>query len=253
MLRRADQVEQLHLMRDLVYIEPTHNCVVIMAGGRGERLRPLTDSCPKPMLLVQSKPVLEVILERCIESGFNTFYISVNYLKERIIDYFEDGSKWGVNIRYIEEEEPLGTIGSLNLIPQKPTLPFLVINGDVLTRVNYKDILNYHKQHSADATICVRQHEITVPYGVVKFDGTKVSQIQEKPLHTEYVNAGVYVLNPDMIDLISSHRHCDMPEILLEAIDTNMNVVGFPLHEYWIDIGQPDSFQKALKEIEWTN
>ena len=253
MLNAAGQVEQLHLMRDLVYVEPLSNYVVIMAGGRGERLRPLTNSCPKPMLLVHSKPILEVILERCVESGFSNFYISVNYLKEHITDYFGDGSRWGVNIEYIQEDKPLGTVGSLSLLPQKPTAPFLVINGDVLTRVNYGDILDYHKQNSAHATICVRQHETTIPYGVVTMSGVKVSHIAEKPLHTEYVNAGVYVFSPDMLDLIASERRCDMPEVILDAIDANLNVVGFPLHEYWIDIGQPDSFQKALSEVNWTD
>ena len=225
------------------------NWVLIMAGGRGERLRPLTDSCPKPMLLLGSRPLLEIILEGCVESGFRKFFISVNYLKNQIIDYFEGGEKWGIQIEYIQEDRPLGTAGSLALLPEFPRRPMLVVNGDVLTKVNYSDILQFHDEHRALATICVRQHETKIPYGVVKTSGVDVSGVEEKPTHAEYVNAGVYVISPSFLRLMEKGEQYDMPDLLISAIKAQNKVVAFPLHEYWLDVGHPDSLQQATGDL----
>ena len=167
-LDTCGRVVKLLLLQELLNPHQLTNAVVIMAGGKGTRLRPHTENCPKPMLTVGDKPMLEILLEQCIASGFRDFYFSVNYLKEQIIDYFADGNRWGVSINYLIENEPLGTAGSLQLLPDFLKDPFLVLNGDVLTCLDISQILQFHIEHNAQATLCVRQHEFTLPFGVVQ-------------------------------------------------------------------------------------
>ena len=166
---------------DLSHSKPLDNFVVIMAGGEGKRLRPLTENCPKPMLRIKNKPILEILLEQFQGNGFKNFYISVNYLKENIIDYFKDGSHLGLNINYIEEEKPLGTIGSLSLIKPKPNQDLIVVNGDVLTKIDYSNLLDFHKKNNAIATVCLREFQTTIPYGVVDIKNTEIKKFLEKP------------------------------------------------------------------------
>ncbi|ABV51057.1 Nucleoside-diphosphate-sugar pyrophosphorylase [Prochlorococcus marinus str. MIT 9215] len=223
-----------------------NNPVIIMAGGLGSRLRPHTDKCPKPMLKINGKPILEIIIKNCIDSGFREFFISVNYLKNIIKDYFGDGSKWGIKISYLEENEPLGTGGSLILLPKDLKNPFLVLNGDVLTKFNPSKLLEFHNKNNATATLSVREYILEVPFGVVETDGLQVTDLLEKPSYPKLVNAGVYVLNPNVISLIKNEEKLDMPELLLRVQQRSQKVIAFPIHEYWLDIGRLESLKKAF-------
>ena len=190
-LDEQDRVVELLLLQEL--LTPVHlpNPVVIMAGGKGTRLWPHTEHCPKPMLPVDGKPMLEILLEQCIASGFRKFYLSVNYLKEQILEYFGNGKAWGVSIDYLVEDEPLGTAGSLRLLPDSAE-SFLVMNGDVLTRLNPSQLLRFHVDHEAAGTLCVREHITTVPFGVVQ---TVWSWLALRPSHRQLVNGGVRLIH----------------------------------------------------------
>lgn len=244
-LDEQGRVVRLFLLEELIKPKKRPNPVVIMAGGEGKRLRPLTQDCPKPMLRVGGKPLLEIILEQCIDAGFQHFYLSVNYLKNQIQDYFGDGARWHVRIDYLEETQPLGTGGALSLLPQKPTEPLLVLNGDVLTRVDYGRLLRFHDEHQAAATLCVREHTTQIPYGVVRMDDMHVLTLEEKPLLSHYVNAGIYLLDPALLDLVPQDRFFNMPTLLEKAMQHQHRVSAFPIHEYWLDVGHPDTFEKA--------
>ncbi len=248
MLDVQGRVVQLLLLRELLSPRQLSNAVVIMAGGKGTRLRPHTENCPKPMLPVANKPILEILLEQCIACGFQQFYLSVNYLKEQIINYFADGCRWGVSINYLVENEPLGTAGSLQLLPDSLTEPFLVLNGDVLTRLHPSQLLHFHSEHHAQATICVREHELTVPFGVVQTNGVELAGFEEKPTYRHLVNAGVYVIDPQLLPLLAPHQHTDMPSLLQSAQQAGHRVAVCPIHEYWIDVGRPESLQQAHRE-----
>ncbi len=242
------RIIRLFLLEELLRPQKRHNTVVLMAGGKGERLRPLTADCPKPMLPVGGRPMLEIILQQCVDAGFSRFFLSVNYLKQQIIEHFGDGSRWGVSVQYLEEETPLGTAGALSLLPKIPAHPLLVMNGDVLTRIDFRQLMNFHQEHGAEATMCVREHVTQIPYGVVQIDGDSVVGLQEKPALSHYVNAGIYVLNPSLLCLLQPGFACDMPA-LLERGRVNGALIGaFPIHEYWLDIGHPETLRRAHGE-----
>ena len=241
-------VVRLFLFEDLIKTSVLPNWVVLMAGGKGKRLRPLTNNCPKPMLRVAGKPVLEIILEQCVESGFKKFFISVNYLKQQIIDYFGDGARWNVEINYLKEDKPLGTVGALGLLYKRPDQPILVINGDVLTRVNFSKLIQFHERQQSFATICVREHETMVPYGVVQLEGSKIVSFDEKPQQTNFVNAGVYALNPEVMDLMSPGQNYDMPQLINLILQKKYHLTAFPIHEYWLDVGHSDTYELANGE-----
>ncbi len=227
------------------------NPVFLMAGGFGRRLRPLTDTCPKPLLKVGGKPILETIIENFASAGFKTFYISVYYLAEQIKDYFSDGQGWGVEINYIEEHEPLGTAGAVGLLPDNLVkLPLIVMNADVLTQIDFTLLLEHHEQHQAEATLCVREYEYQIPYGVVRQEDQRVTSIVEKPVHKCFSNAGVYVLNPSLIKSIRQQGRCDMPDLFNQQIETGARVSTFPIDEYWVDIGREADFARAQGEFE---
>ena len=248
-LDEQGRVVRLFLLEELIKPKKRPNPVVIMAGGEGKRLRPLTQDCPKPMLRVGGKPLLEIILEQCIDSGFQHFYFSVNYLKNQIQDHFGDGARWHVRIDYLVETQPLGTGGALSLLPQKPTEPLLVLNGDVLTRVDYGRLLRLHDEHQAAATMCVREHTTQIPYGVVRMDDLHVLTLEEKPVLSHYVNAGIYLLDPVLLDLVPQDCFFDMPTLLEKAMQRQHRVSAFPIHEYWLDVGHPETLERA--HVEW--
>ena len=244
-LDEKGRVISLLLLHELLSPEQLSNAVVIMAGGKGKRLRPYTEDCPKPMLLVGKKPMLEILLEQCIEIGFRNFYFSVNYLKEQIINHFADGSRWGVSINYLVEDKPLGTAGSLQLLPDSLIDPFLVLNGDVLTRFNPSHLLHFHDDHEAQATLCVREHELTVPFGVVQANGVELTGFEEKPTYRHLVNAGVYVINPKLLQLLKPNQSIDMPSLLQTAQQLGHRVAVCPIHEYWLDVGRRETLQEG--------
>ena len=222
--------------------------VVIMAGGLGSRLLPLTKETPKPMLKIGETPMMEIVLSQCIRSGLKNFYFAVNHLKDQIIEYFGDGTKWGVSIKYLEEEQPLGTAGALKLLPNNLDKPLLVLNGDVLTDLNINNLIKFHIEHDSLATICVREYLESIPFGVVSLDGEKVLEIKEKPSFKHYVNGGVYVLNPEITKLISPGLKVDMPDLINFARGENYKISAYPIHEYWLDVGIPETFKQAKKD-----
>ncbi len=226
------------------------NPVVLMAGGLGSRLRPFTDDCPKPLLKVGSKPLLETIIKNFIEYGFHKFYISLNYKAEMIETHFGDGSQWGIDIAYIRETERKGTAGALALLPEVPNTPLIVMNGDVLTKVNFPLLLNFHSEHNAVATMCVREYSFQVPFGVVKTDQHRLTFIEEKPEYNFFVNAGIYVLDPSVLESIPCDSHFDMPQLFENLLERGKEAVVFPVREYWLDIGRVGDLERANKEFD---
>jgi dTDP-glucose pyrophosphorylase len=245
--RKVCGLETLHhLLKKSRYDNP----VFLMAGGYGKRLKPLTDNTPKPLLKVGSKPILENILEQFINAGFHNFYISTHYKAEMVRDYFGDGSDWNVTIRYVHEEIPLGTAGGLGLLPSNlPNLPLLMINGDILTKIDFAELLGFHLKEGGDATMCVREYNFQVPYGVVKANGRRIISIEEKPVQKFFVNAGIYVFNPSLLDTIDGTSYLDMPSLLENKINDSGQVNIFPVYEYWLDIGVQEQFNQAQKDI----
>lgn len=241
----------LHTLQKLKQSKSYDNPVFIMAGGFGTRLRPLTDSTPKPMLKVGERPILETLLLSFIKSGFSNFYISTHYLPEVIKEHFGDGSKWGANITYVHEESPLGTGGALGLLPSTtPELPLIMVNGDVLTSVDFERVLDFHGQNQATATMCVREYDYQIPYGVVVGDGERIISMEEKPIQRFFVNAGIYVVNPEVFKSVKPNRAIDMPGLLQQRIDSGEDILMFPIHEYWLDIGRMDDFKRAQVDIK---
>jgi dTDP-glucose pyrophosphorylase len=237
-------------LHDLLNKHRYDNPVFLMAGGFGTRLRPLTNNCPKPMLKVGDKPILEQILLGFVNAGFHHFYISTHYMPEVIRDHFGSGEKWGVSIEYIHEEEPLGTGGALGLLPHEDiNLPLFVMNGDLLTSLNIRSFLEFHESHGSLATMCVRKYEHQVPYGVITSEGTQIKSMIEKPVHKFFVNAGIYLLNPELVKSVGRGVRVDMPTLLEQQIEEGRPVNMFPVHEYWLDIGQMGDFQRAQDEV----
>lgn len=240
----------LETMQELVNGRRLDNPVFLMAGGFGTRLHPLTNDCPKPLLKVGDKPILELILESYISAGFHKFFISTHYLPEMIRTHFGDGSRWGVTIRYVHEETPLGTGGALGLLPpEEIELPMFLMNGDLLTRLDYRGLLDYHNEHGGSATMCVREYEFQVPYGVIQSDGQRILSMVEKPVQKWFINAGIYVLSPELIRSVPANQRVDMPTLLERSIEMGADVMMFPVHEYWLDIGRMEDFKRAQQQF----
>jgi NDP-sugar pyrophosphorylase family protein len=235
-------------IEELVRPKEKTNKVVIMAGGRGLRLRPLTESTPKPMLKVGNKPILQTIVEKFAEYGYVNIVMCVNYKSHIIQDYFGDGSSFGVSIEYILEEQRMGTAGALSLLREIPSEPFFVMNGDLLTNVNFEHLHNYHVAENALATMCVREYELAIPYGVVKIKDSRILSIEEKPVQRFFVIAGIYMLSPEVLDFIPKNEFYDMPTLFEKLINASKDVVSFPLREYWIDIGRMSDYERANSE-----
>lgn len=248
-VNEQNRVVGIEFLEELIQPHLKENWVVLMAGGLGSRLRPLTNDCPKPMLKVGNKPLLETILENFIEYGFRHFYISVNYMADMVKDYFGDGTRWGVEIRYLEEDQKLGTAGALSLLPEKPRAPLLVMNGDLLTKVNFRQLLDFHTSHDSMATMCVREYDFQVPYGVVRIDKHRITGIDEKPVQRFFVNAGIYVLSPEALTSIPASGYFDMPTLFETLIAKEAETVVFPIREYWLDIGQLADYDRANGEF----
>lgn len=238
----------LHLLNDL--LAPVHrpNLMVIMAGGQGTRLRPHTENCPKPLLPVGGKPMLEHIILRAKAEGFQHFIVAIHYLGQMIEDYFGDGSHWQVKIDYLRENSPLGTAGALGLLEPHPEMPFLVTNGDVLTDIRYGELLDFHCHHGAAATMAVRLHEWQHPFGVVRIQGVDIIGFEEKPISRSHINAGIYVLEPSALDLLNRSEHCDMPKLFSRLQESAARTIVYPMHEPWLDVGRVDDFERAQAE-----
>jgi dTDP-glucose pyrophosphorylase len=235
----------LHLW-DIIATPPVrYNQMVIMAGGMGTRLRPFTEECPKPLLPVAGKPMLEHIIERAKSEGFSRFLLAIHYKGQMIEDHFGNGDSFDVQIDYLREKFPLGTAGALGLIKPIPDLPFIVTNGDVISDIQYGELLDFHSRQNAIATMAVRLHEWQHPFGVVQMRGVEIVGFEEKPVARSHINAGIYVLQPDALSSLGQDEHCDMPTLFQRLQAEEKCIVGYPMHEPWIDVGRPDDLNRA--------
>lgn len=247
-LVEGSRLVELATLDELIGAVARENPVVLMAGGMGRRLRPLTQDTPKPLLSVGGQPILQTIIENLSDQGFRRFFLSVNYKAEMIQAFFGDGSRWGVSIEYLLEEKSLGTAGALSLLPPGLEQPLLVMNGDLLTKTNFDSLLKYHEAQGSDATMTVREFDLEVPYGVVKTEETNIIAIEEKPVHTFFVNAGIYVLSPEILTHVPHDEYFDMTTLFRTLIDRGRKVRAYHLREYWLDIGRLEEFEKAQRE-----
>lgn len=242
------RVVSIDLLDELLKPEVHANKVILMVGGLGTRLRPLTENVPKPMLHVGGKPILQTIVEKFVNYGFVNIVMCVGYKVNIIQDFFEDGSKFGANIEYVLEDKRMGTAGALSLLKAKPNEPFFVMNGDLLTNVNFEHLLEFHLTSNSMATMCVREYDFQVPYGVVNVEHGKIKSIEEKPVQSFFVSAGIYMLDAKCIESIPENEFYDMPTLFEDLIRMNENTVSFPLREYWLDIGRIEEYEKANRE-----
>lgn len=227
------------------------NMIVIMAGGLGERMRPLTDNIPKPMLTVGGKPILEIIIDGFIKSGFSNFLISVNYKSEVIKEYFGNGSKKGIFIKYIDENKKLGTAGAISLMGDYIKSPFFIINGDILTNIDYEKMLDNHVISNSEVTIALKEYSVKVPYGVVNFNKGEITSIVEKPEQNFFINGGIYVASEEIILEIPKDEYFDMPSLLNKIMKKKKRIGAYPIKDYWLDIGRPADYHKANAEYEY--
>ena len=239
------RVVGLHLWDALVSPIERPNRVILMAGGEGTRLYPHTKTCPKPMLPVGGKPMLEHIIAKCRAEGFTRLSIAVHYLGHMIEEYFGDGEKWHVKIDYIREERPLGTAGAISLLSEAPKEPFIVSNGDILTDIRFGELLDFHCRHRAAATMAVRAHEWQLPFGVVHTDGVDIVGFVEKPVALTHVNAGMYVLDPSALEVLSPGEACHMPALFERLQQQGKRTIAYPMHEPWLDVGRPSDYEEA--------
>lgn len=242
------QVRDVAFIRDLVADDDQtrgDHPIVLMAGGRGARLHPLTEQTPKPMLPVGDRPLLERLVDQVRDAGFSRVLVAVNYRSDVIEDHFGDGSGYGVEIDYLREDEPLGSAGALKLAGSELDRPFVVMNADLVTNVNLSALMHFHLAEGNALTVGVRQYALELPYGVAELEGTRIVSLNEKPTHAFFVNAGVYAVDPHAIGLMSQHERFDMTDVIAAALAAGLRVGGFPIREYWIDIGQLTDYQRA--------
>ncbi len=243
------RVVRLETVDDIVVPEERSAPVVVMAGGLGTRLRPITDGQPKPLVEVEDGPILETLIKRLSAQGFRHVYLSVNYEAEMIEEYFGDGSEWGLQVEYLREEKRLGTAGPLGLLPERPSEPILVVNGDLLTTLNFGQLMDFHDEKSPIATMGVRRYRTEIPYGVAEVDGHRITGLEEKPTEEYFVNAGIYVLEPEALGRIPDNTFFDMPELFQLLLEEKRPVTAYPIEEYWRDIARQEDLQRAKDEF----
>lgn len=240
-------IETLH---GLLHGRKRDNAVFLMAGGFGKRLHPLTENCPKPLLNVGDQSILEIIIENFVHAGFHRFFISTHYRPDMIRERIGDGNRWNIDVQYVHEKEPLGTGGALGLLPTDVIKESMfLMNADLLTNLNFNKLLDFHETHGGFATMCVREYEHRVPYGVIESDGLQVTSIVEKPSYRYFINAGIYVLSPQVIELAVPGKAVDMPTLLEKHMAVGRRVNTFPVHEYWLDIGRIEDFRQAQDDV----
>jgi dTDP-glucose pyrophosphorylase/CBS domain-containing protein len=247
LLDAEGRVVDIVTLRDLVQSDALPLQAIVMAGGFGTRLRPLTENIPKTMLQVGEKPLLESIVSQLRDCGITRVNVSTHYKGNVISDHFGDGSQFGVEIRYVQEDQPLGTAGALSLLDSSRE-PILVINGDILTQVDFRAMLEFHADHQADMTVAVRVHEYQIPYGVIQSDGILVTGVEEKPVIKRFINAGIYLLAPEACSQIPNGKTYDMTDLISSLIAKGRRVISFPVREYWLDIGRMGDYEKAQKD-----
>ncbi len=248
LLNNSNELVGLHILDDPEHPSNVRPQALIMAGGFGKRLRPLTDETPKPMLPVGGRPLMEHVVDQLRSVGIQQINISTYYKPEKIVDHFRDGQDFGVEIQYVQEKEPLGTAGALQLLMRQDH-PVIVLNGDILTSIDYQSLTDFHRENNASLTVAVRAYEVKVPYGVVESNGSRVQRLVEKPSMEFFVNAGIYFLEPECFQYIPNGRRFDMTDLIEQLINQGRPVVGFPIHEYWLDIGSPADYEQAQQDI----
>jgi len=243
-----NHVVGLHLWDEITTTIARPNLMVIMAGGAGKRLHPHTENCPKPLLPVAGKPMLEHIIQRAKLDGFSHYALAIHYLGQMIEDYFGNGESLGVHIEYLREQSPLGTAGALGLLNPRPNGPFVVTNGDVITDISYGELLDFHVRHFAAATMAVRVHEWQHPFGVVETNGVEITGFEEKPVARSHINAGVYALDSDALNVLGADDVCDMPSLFERLQAKGKRTVAYPMHEPWLDVGHVEEFERVQRE-----
>jgi dTDP-glucose pyrophosphorylase len=245
----AGRVVDVLLLEDLLETGRVPNHAVLMAGGDGKRLRPLTESVPKPLLRVGGKPILEVLLERLRAAGVRTFHITVRHRSKMIQEHFGDGSRYDVAIRYIREAEPLGTAGALTLLGEAPSHPFFLVNGDILTKCDFRGMLAFHERVGADVTVGTVRREIDLRYGVVEVEGDRLTTLSEKPHIDVQINGGIYVIEPAVLARIPRGQVFDATDLIRFLLDAGRPVAAFPIRDYWLDVGRVDDLHRADRDI----
>lgn len=245
---QGGRVVDIRLIDDYLMAPDRENWVVIMAGGKGSRLKELTRETPKPMLLVGDRPLLETSICRFVKQGFRNIWLAVNYHAAQVEDYFGDGNKLGAKINYLREDKRLGTAGALSLLPHRPERPILVTNGDLLINVDYADMVEAHSQSDAIATMAIRDYDYQIPYGVVRIQKENIVALDEKPVHRVTVNAGVYVLSPKAISNVPKKTFFDMPELIETLIRKGGRVCSHLIQGYWLDVGRHEDLAKACSD-----
>tara|TARA_B100000700_G_C14928156_1_gene800541 strand:- start:152 stop:1222 length:1071 start_codon:yes stop_codon:yes gene_type:complete len=241
-------VVDLVTLRELIADDELPIQAVVMAGGSGTRLRPLTENLPKPMVPVGGKPMLERIIEQLRDAGIPRVMVTTHYKSELISKHFGDGEGFGVDISYVEEDKPMGTAGGLSQLESLEE-PILVINGDILTKMDFRAMLDFHNEHSAEMSVAVTQHKWQVPYGVIEMAGENIINVLEKPTVNHFINAGIYLLNPAVAKLIPNNAVYDMPQLINRLIEEKRKVISFPIREYWLDIGQHKDYERAEQDV----
>ena len=242
------KILDIQAINDLIKVTNKTNKVFLMVGGLGKRLGKLTKNTPKPMLKVGNKSILQTIVESFAEYGYTNIVMCLNYKSEVIKEYFGDGSDFGVSIEYILESKRMGTAGALSLLKEKPTEPFFVMNGDLLTNVNLENIHQFFISNNAYALMCVRQYESQIPYGVIDIDNTHIRSVEEKPIQKFFVNAGIYMLEPEALEHVPKNEFFNMTSLFEKLINKDKNIISFPIDGYWLDIGRSDEYKKANEE-----
>jgi dTDP-glucose pyrophosphorylase/CBS domain-containing protein len=248
LLNAENRVVAFLLRKDLVTECRLDLSAVIMAGGYGKRLLPLTENVPKPMLPVGNRPLLELTIQQLRRSGIRDVNLTTHYLPEAIVNHFGDGDGFGVKLTYLREDHPMGTVGGLKQM-KRPDGPFLVINGDILTGVPFREMLAYHRKHGAVLTVGVRRYDMQVPFGIVECDDVRITKLQEKPAFSFFINAGTYLLEPSACDYIPEARPFDMTDLIQTLLDSQKVVVSFPIMEYWLDVGRHEDYQQAQEDV----
>ncbi|HNX94875.1 MAG TPA: nucleotidyltransferase family protein [Holophaga sp.] len=248
LLDEAGRVTNIVTLNELLPTQPQGLRAVIMAGGFGTRLKPLTDQIPKPMLPVGGRPVMEWIVEKLRHAGIRQMKVTTHFMPEKIMEHFGNGQSFGVEMEYVNEDRPLGTGGALGLIAQ-PNEPFLVINGDVLTEIDFQKMLDFHEEHEADMTVAINLHQVEVPFGVIDCTGPLITKLQEKPRMNLLVNAGIYLLQPTVYQFIPQDTPFNMTDLIQWLLNAGRRVVGFPIREYWMDIGHHPDYAQAQKDF----
>ena len=239
------QLVGLHLWDEINIPPKRPNLMVIMAGGKGVRLMPHTQNCPKPMVPIAGKPMLEHIIERSKLEGFSRFFVAIHHLGEMIESYFGDGGQINVSLDYLRESSPLGTAGALSLLNPSPDVPFVVTNADVITDIRYGELLDFHKHNQASATMAVRPYELKNPFGVVEMEGIEIIGFEEKPIVRSQINAGLYALSPEVLDELIANERCDMPKLFSRLQSKGKRTIAYPMHESWLDVGRAIDLQTA--------